>query len=110
MFSHYVIRKISPICKISTFSEELSFLNPRRHLKQLSCSIFLLLGFNFSCLTVKKVITPSAAGTSQDEKALDRKGIKKKKKCRACRSFKISHHMPHGEFQTQHASSMAGCP
>ena len=27
MFSHYATRKISPICKISTFSEDLSFLN-----------------------------------------------------------------------------------
>ena len=33
MFSHYVTHKISPICKISTFSEDLSFLNPRNHLK-----------------------------------------------------------------------------
>ena len=32
MFSHYATRKISPICKISTFSEDLSFLNPRSHL------------------------------------------------------------------------------
>ena len=34
MFSHYDTRKISPICKISTFSEDLSFLNPRSHLKR----------------------------------------------------------------------------
>ena len=33
MFSHYATRKISPICKISTFSEDLNFLNPRSHLK-----------------------------------------------------------------------------
>ena len=33
MFSHYVTRKISPICKFSTFSEDLSFLYPRSHLK-----------------------------------------------------------------------------
>ena len=32
MFSHYATRKISPICKISTFSDDLSFLNPRIHL------------------------------------------------------------------------------
>ena len=36
MFSHYAIRKISPICKISTFSEDLSFLNPRSHLTSIS--------------------------------------------------------------------------
>ena len=34
MFSHYATRKISPICKISTFSEDFSFLNPRSHLKR----------------------------------------------------------------------------
>ena len=34
MFSHYAICKISPVCKISPFSEDLSFLNPRSHLKQ----------------------------------------------------------------------------
>ena len=34
MFSHYATRKTSPICKISTFSEDLSFLNPRSHLKK----------------------------------------------------------------------------
>ena len=33
MFSHYATRKISPIGKISTFFEGLSFLNPRNHLK-----------------------------------------------------------------------------
>ena len=33
MFSHYATRKISPTCKISTFFEDLSFLNPRSHLK-----------------------------------------------------------------------------
>ena len=33
MFSHYATRKRSTICKISTFSEDLSFLNPRSHLK-----------------------------------------------------------------------------
>ena len=32
MFSQYATRKTSPICKISTFSEDLSFLNPRSHL------------------------------------------------------------------------------
>ena len=32
MFSNYATRKISPICKISTFFEDLSFLNPRNHL------------------------------------------------------------------------------
>ena len=35
MFSHYATRKISPIFKISTFSEDLSFLNPRSHLKKI---------------------------------------------------------------------------
>ena len=33
MFSHHATRKISPICKISTFSKDLSFLSPRSHLK-----------------------------------------------------------------------------
>ena len=33
MFSHYATRKISLICKISTFSEDLSFLNLGSHLK-----------------------------------------------------------------------------
>ena len=33
MFSHYATCKISPICKISTYSEDLSLLNPTRHLK-----------------------------------------------------------------------------
>ena len=33
MFSHYATRKISPICKISTFSEDHSFLNATSHLK-----------------------------------------------------------------------------
>ena len=33
MFSHHVTRKISPICNISIFSEDPSFLNPRSHLK-----------------------------------------------------------------------------
>ena len=33
MFSHYATRKISPICKIATFYEDSSFLNPRSHLK-----------------------------------------------------------------------------
>ena len=32
MFSHYATLKISPIYKTSTFSEDLSFLNPRSHL------------------------------------------------------------------------------
>ena len=32
MFSDYATRKINPICKIATFSEDLSFLNPRSHL------------------------------------------------------------------------------
>ena len=36
MFSHYATRKISPICKISAFSEDLSFLNPRSHLNNYS--------------------------------------------------------------------------
>ena len=36
MFSHYATRKISLICKISTFSEDLSFLNPRSHLNLFS--------------------------------------------------------------------------
>ena len=31
MFSHYASRKISPICKILTFSEDLSLLNPGSH-------------------------------------------------------------------------------
>ena len=34
MFFHYATCIISPICKISTFSEDLSFLNPRSHLNQ----------------------------------------------------------------------------
>ena len=34
MFSHYATRKISPICKIATFSEDLSFLNLRSHLNK----------------------------------------------------------------------------
>ena len=33
MFSHYATRKISPVRKISIFSHDLSFLNPRSHLK-----------------------------------------------------------------------------
>ena len=33
MFSYYATHKISPICKISNFSEDLSFLNLRSHLK-----------------------------------------------------------------------------
>ena len=33
MFFYYATRKISPICKISTFFEDLGFLNPRSHLK-----------------------------------------------------------------------------
>ena len=33
MFSHYATRIISPICKIPTFSEDRSCLNPRSHLK-----------------------------------------------------------------------------
>ena len=33
MLSYYATRKISPICKISTFFEGFSFLNPRSHLK-----------------------------------------------------------------------------
>ena len=33
MFFHYATRKISPICKISTFSEYLSFLNPNSRFK-----------------------------------------------------------------------------
>ena len=32
MFSHYGTRKISPICKFSTFCKDLSFHNPRGHL------------------------------------------------------------------------------
>ena len=32
MFLHSETRKISPICKISTFFEDLSILNPRNHL------------------------------------------------------------------------------
>ena len=35
MFSHHATRKLSPICKILTYSEDLSFLNPRSHLKSL---------------------------------------------------------------------------
>ena len=34
MFFHYATRKISLICKISTFFEDLGFLNPRSHLKE----------------------------------------------------------------------------
>ena len=34
MFSHYATCKISPTCKISSFFEDLSFLNPRSHLKE----------------------------------------------------------------------------
>ena len=33
MFFHFVTRKISLICKISAFFEDLSFLKPRNHLK-----------------------------------------------------------------------------
>ena len=33
MFSHYATRKITTTCKISTFSEDLIFLNSRSHLK-----------------------------------------------------------------------------
>ena len=33
MFSHYATHKISPIYKISIFSQDLSFLNPKSHLK-----------------------------------------------------------------------------
>ena len=40
MFTHYATRKISPIFKISTFSEDLSFLNPRSHLKEISMNQF----------------------------------------------------------------------
>ena len=32
MFFHYETCKISTICKMSTFFEDLSFLNPRSHL------------------------------------------------------------------------------
>ena len=32
MYSHYATHKISPICKISTIPEDLSFLNPRSRL------------------------------------------------------------------------------
>ena len=35
MFSHYATRKISLIGKISIFFENLSFLNPRSHLKDI---------------------------------------------------------------------------
>ena len=31
MFFHYATRKISTICKILTFSEDLSFFNPKSH-------------------------------------------------------------------------------
>ena len=34
MFSHYTSRKISPFYKISTFSEDLSFLKPGSHLSK----------------------------------------------------------------------------
>ena len=34
MFFHYATRKITPICKILTFFEDLSFLNPRPILNQ----------------------------------------------------------------------------
>ena len=36
MFIHYETRIISPICKMSTFFEDLSFLSPRSHLKKKS--------------------------------------------------------------------------
>ena len=38
MFFHYATHKISLICKISTFSEDLNFLNPSSHLKENSTS------------------------------------------------------------------------
>ena len=36
MFFHFETRKISLICKISAFFEDVSFLNPRSHLKHLN--------------------------------------------------------------------------
>ena len=40
MFFHYGTRKISPICNISNFSEDLSFFNPQGQLNRDAAKIF----------------------------------------------------------------------
>ena len=47
MFSHYATRKISPICKISTFSKDLSLVKPRSHLKENNYLISLIANYDF---------------------------------------------------------------
>ena len=56
MFSHYATPKISSICKISTFCEDLSFLNPRSTFKNTENKAHVLIFFPQIISNSKRVL------------------------------------------------------